>query len=247
MDQFKVLINDFDGPLDLMLHLIREKKMDIFNLDLNELADQYIDYIRAMESMHLEVASEFLVEMAQLIEYKSKKLLPKDTSDLPDDYEESTRERLVQRLLEYQRFKEVTSTFQKLSYERGLQFEKPESDIASFYRNQVDEQVNSDGTMAELLRAMNQCIKRYQILQPLPISIAHKEVSAEERSVTLRKTINNFKEEFLLDDLCKDCPDVYLVIVTFLSVLDMIKNGELLASVMDQKIVLRRGVAYGKY
>ena len=88
MEEFKVTIEDFEGPLDLMLHLIKEKELDLFDLDVNVLTDQYIAYLDTMKDMHLEVASEYLVELVSLVEYKSKKLLPKDDSELEDAYEE---------------------------------------------------------------------------------------------------------------------------------------------------------------
>ncbi len=101
MEEFSVTIEKFEGPLDLMLHLIREKELDLFDLDVNILTDQYIAYINSMQEMHLEIASEYLVEMADLIEYKSKKLLPRDDSELADGFEEDPKERLIRRLLEY--------------------------------------------------------------------------------------------------------------------------------------------------
>ena len=129
MEEFKVTIENFDGPLDLMLHLIKEKELDLFDLDVNVLTDQYMAYLNAMNEMHLEVASEYLVELASLIEYKSKKLLPKDQSELEDEYEEDPKERLVRRLLEYQQFKEVTSELNELYSERQNLLSKPLSSI----------------------------------------------------------------------------------------------------------------------
>ena len=246
-EEFKVTIDKFEGPLDLMLHLIKEKKLDLFHLDLDELADQYIDYIRSMDSLHLEIASEYLVEMAQLIEYKSRKLLPRETSELEDDYEEDPREILIRRLLEYQQFKEVSQTFQELSEARMRQFDKPESEMADVYRKENEKNaLSNDGTMAELLKAMNQCLKRYRVMQPLPMSIAHKEVSAEERAETLRGMIKPLGKTFTLWDLCADCRSSYMVVVTFLAVLDMMKNGELTAVVNEKEIWLQRGVNYGE-
>ena len=84
MDNFKVAIEQFDGPLDLMLHLIKENKLDLFDLDISLLADQYLLYIKKFDVLHLEIASEYLVELATLIEYKSKKLFPKEEADLND-------------------------------------------------------------------------------------------------------------------------------------------------------------------
>ena len=79
---FKVTIDQFEGPLDLMLHLIKENKLDLFDLDIDVLTGQYLIYLDSMDQLHLEIASEYLVELATLIEYKSKRLLPKDESCL---------------------------------------------------------------------------------------------------------------------------------------------------------------------
>jgi chromatin segregation and condensation protein Rec8/ScpA/Scc1 (kleisin family) len=84
---FEVETLKFEGPLDLMLHLIHEQQLDIFDLDMEVLTDQYLAYIHAMEDLQLEVESEYLVELATLIEYKSKKLLPKRDDEIDDDYE----------------------------------------------------------------------------------------------------------------------------------------------------------------
>ena len=82
---FLITLDQFEGPLDLMLHLIKENKLDLFDLDMNVLATQYIEYIHAMQNMHLELASEYLSELASLIAYKSKKLLPRETVEVIED------------------------------------------------------------------------------------------------------------------------------------------------------------------
>ena len=117
---FTIMIDQFEGPLDLMLHLIKDNKLDLFDLDMNILTDQYLQYLNAMESMHLEVASEYLAELAGLLEYKSKKLLPREKVVSEEEYEEDQREKLVKRLLEYQRYKEVSAQFEQKYEERQL-------------------------------------------------------------------------------------------------------------------------------
>lgn len=126
--EFKVLIDQFEGPLDLMLHLIRENKLDLFDLDMNILTEQYLVYLDTMESMHLEIASEYLSELASLLEYKSKKLLPREKVEITEEYEEDHRDRLVARLLEYQRFKEVSEQLMDVYEHRQMQMEKPLSE-----------------------------------------------------------------------------------------------------------------------
>ena len=85
--EFKIMIDQFEGPLDLMLHLIHENKLDLFDLDMNVLTEQYLAYLDAMESLHLEIASEYLSELAALLEYKSKKLLPREKVEISEEYE----------------------------------------------------------------------------------------------------------------------------------------------------------------
>ena len=105
---FEIETTEFSGPLDLMLHLIREQQLDIFDLDMDVLTDQYIEYLNKMERLQIDVESEYLVELSILIEYKSKKLLPKPSEDIESEYEEDPKERLIKRLIEYQKYKEVS-------------------------------------------------------------------------------------------------------------------------------------------
>lgn len=241
---FTVSVHQYHGPLDLMLHLVKENKLDLFHLDVSALADQYIEYIHHLDFRELESASDYLSELANLIEYKSRKLLPRQDAELTDDYEEDNREALVQRLLEYQRFKEASEQLEQLMKQRQQQFDKPESSMANDYR-QSTEAMNPDSNMTELLKAMNQVIRRYRIMQPLPVSRIRTEVTAEQRTVTLKTRINSLPETFSLEDLCMDCSDVYLVIVTFLSVLDMMKSELLIADMQGNEIYLKRGAQYG--
>ena len=106
--QYKVTIENFDGPLDLLLHLIKEQDIDIYDIKIEEITEQYLDYIRAMKELNLSVASEYLVMATELIEMKSKMLLPKKVIETEDDYEEDPREVLIERLLAYKKYKEVT-------------------------------------------------------------------------------------------------------------------------------------------
>ena len=105
--EFQISIDQFEGPLDLMLHLIKTNKLDLMDLDMNTLATQYIAYIAQMKQLQLEIASEYLSELASLIEYKSRKLLPRSEVAIEEEYEEDQREKLVSRLIEYQKYKDV--------------------------------------------------------------------------------------------------------------------------------------------
>ena len=111
-NKYAIKIDNFEGPLDLLLHLIEKNKMDIFDIKISEITDQYIDYINKMQEMNLEVASEFLVMASILILLKSKKILP----NVVDDEQEITEEELLRRIIEYKKYKEVSQEL-KLGYD----------------------------------------------------------------------------------------------------------------------------------
>lgn len=103
-NKYEIKIDNFEGPLDLLCHLIEKNKLDIFEVKISDITDQYIDYINEMEEMNLEVASEFLIMASTLLYLKSKTLLPKDT----EEEEELTEEELLQRIIDYKKYKEIS-------------------------------------------------------------------------------------------------------------------------------------------
>ena len=103
-DIYSIKLNKFEGPLDLLCHLIDKNKMDIYDINISEITDQYIDYINQMEKINLDITSEFLVMASTLMYLKSKKLLPKTDNDV----EEITEEELIRRIIEYKKYKEIT-------------------------------------------------------------------------------------------------------------------------------------------
>ncbi len=122
--RYKIKLQNFEGPLDLLCHLIDKNKMDIYDVNLNEITDQYIEYIKKMEEMDLEVTSEFLIMASNLLYIKSKKLLPR----VEDEEEMISEEELIQRIIEYKQYKEITKTFAQMYAENNKRyFRKPES------------------------------------------------------------------------------------------------------------------------
>lgn len=233
---FTITIDQFEGPLDLMLHLIKDNKLDLFDLDMNVLTEQYLQYLNAMESMHLEVASEYLAELAGLIEYKSKKLLPREKVVIEEEYEEDQRDRLVKRLLEYQRFKEVSATFEKNYEQRQLMMEKPISEITQKWINTTMEG-ELQGNPYDLIKAMNKVIRRAALAHPYETKMTVKELSLDERVVQIKRRLRDWVGKMSFEELCSDCVDLHMVIVTFLSVLDLIKHKEITFHIDDQEII----------
>ena len=233
---FTIMIDQFEGPLDLMLHLIKDNKMDLFDLDMNILTDQYLQYLNAMESMHLEVASEYLAELAGLLEYKSKKLLPREKVVIEEEYEEDQREKLVKRLLEYQRYKEVSAQFEQKYEERQLMMSKPISEETNTWVDTVTE-AEIDGNPYDLIKAMNRVLRRMALSHPLETRMTVKELSLDERVVQIKKRLRDFVGKMSFEDLCSDCDSLHMVIVTFLSVLDLIKHKEITFTLDAQDVI----------
>lgn len=221
--EYALDIDSFQGPLDLLLHLIKESKMDIFDLKIEEITNQYLEFINRMEEMNLNIASSYLVMSAELLEIKSKMLLPKHNND-EEVEEEDPREELVNKLIEYQRYKDLTSEFKDLELERQMIYTKIPENIKEY----VDENhvINGgDVTLDDLVDAFNKFLERQKLNKPLSTKVTSKEITVEHRRRSIRKILVskgrvNFME--LFDVINKE-----YVVVTFLAVLEMAKAKEL--------------------
>ena len=124
-NKYSIKLNNFEGPLDLLCHLIEKNKMNINDINLSEITDQYIEYIKKMEEMNLEVTSEFLIMASTLIYLKSKSLLPKEV----DNEEEISEEELIRRIIEYKKYKEISNTLRTMYNQNAVRFYKTQENI----------------------------------------------------------------------------------------------------------------------
>ena len=238
---FEIETTEFSGPLDLMLHLIREQQLDIFDLDMDVLTDQYIEYLNKMERLQIDVESEYLVELSILIEYKSKKLLPKPGEDIESDYEEDPKERLIKRLIEYQKYKEVSKELDELYNDRLCEVSKPLS-IDDNMRTTISDSTSIDGTPYDLQKAMERVLRRLILSKPIETKFTRKELSTEDRVLQIKARLINLPETFSFETLVDDCHDIHEYIVSFLAILDMAKNHLLSFVVGDNdEIVFSKG------
>lgn len=221
--EYKVKINEFEGPLDLLLHLIKESKVEIWDIKIEEIVEQYLRYIEAMKEMNLDVASSYLVMASELIELKSKMLLPRKEEQQETEEEIDPREALIQRLVEYQKYKEVTKEFKELEEKRkDIHTKLPESLME--YQEE-DTIINSDLHVEDLMLALKKVLQRKELDKPLKTNVTTKEISISER----RKSIKNIlKERKKVDfyELFEETTREYIV-VTFLTILEMAKKQEL--------------------
>lgn len=220
----KLCINDFEGPLDLLLHLVKTAKMDIYEIDTKYIIDKYLEFIESIPKDDLDEASEYLVMAAELIHLKSRLLLNLDSdSDDNDDFTINSEEDLKNKLIEYERYQNVTNVFKELEEKRNEFFTKLPENLNIF----VDKKEKLEGNMdVELLKnAMLELNKRMSYQKPINTRITRKEISVEERKEYIREYISkrgNVKFTDLFEDYTKD-----LVVATFLSILDMCKQREI--------------------
>lgn len=218
-----VSLNEFEGPLDLLLHLIKQSNIDIMDIDLEVITKQYLDYIEKVKDFNLDVASEYLVMAAELIEMKSRYLLPKPEVET-DEFEEDPREELIHRLLEYQAYKDITPSLQEMESERSMAYSKnPSLNITGVDLNpELSDIIDMDA----LTHAFNEFLKRKEAEKPLTTKITNKEYSVHERSREIKNVLNK-KGKVKFEELFTEYNRNYIV-VTFLSILIMAKNGEVL-------------------
>lgn len=222
-DKYVVTIDNFDGPLDLLLHLIKEQDIDIYDIKIEDITKQYLDYIRHMKELNLEIASEYLVMASELIEMKSKMLLLKKKEKEEDDYEEDPRELLIERLLAYKRYKEVTSEFKDLELTRKMVFTREPDNLNRY----VKEDENSEELgVADLIDAFNNLLKRKELDRPIATKITKKELSVTEKVNKIKNILRN-KKKINFEDIF-EVSTKEEVIISFLSVLEMVKKDEIL-------------------
>lgn len=231
---FTLQVQQFEGPLDLMLHLVKENKLDLFDLDLVVLCDQYIAYIRQMSDNQLNIASSYLSELAGLIELKSKRLLPKHQKE--ETVVEEQEDNLVKRLLEYQQYKEATLLLQKQYEERLVQFNLIQTQQIA---KQQPQPTVYDHDIYDLIKAMNKVLLRQQKQQLRQVILTKKEYSIDDRIDEIRHYLKTQVESFLLQDLMQSDAPLEYQIVTFLAVLDMIRMHELSFSIEEDAIYLK--------
>ena len=226
-----------------MLHLIKENKLDLFDLDMNVLTTQYIEFIHQMKDLHLEIASEYLSELASLIEYKSKKLLPREEVQVEEEYEEDQRTKLIARLVEYQKYKEISEKL-RIDYEnRQKHFTRPVSPLVEQWSIPIESDTLENQSPYELLKAMNRVLQRMILLKPYETKVTIKELSVEERLEQIKERLKDSNDTISFETLCDDCSSLHMVIVTFLSILDLIHQKWLDFTIdSEDHIYVKRGI-----
>lgn len=227
---YKVRIDRFEGPFDLLVYLLENAKMDIYDIKVAEITEQYIAYLKEMEELDVEVASEFIVLAAVLIRLKSHMLLPRMTDAGEIMIEEDPRTELTGRLIEYVKTKKIAEMLQQREEKNLSIFEKPAEDISKYIDNPDEFLVASE---EQMVTAFNLFLRKKKKVED--VTKRYQRVRQERESVEARiKTMTGilerkFKEgkgKVLFNELLPSEADRYDVAVSFMSLLAMIKNQE---------------------
>lgn len=218
--EYNIKIDEFEGPLDLLLHLIKKSNINIYDISIDEITKNYLDYINKMEELNINVASEYLVMAAELMEIKSKSLLPHTEEENEVDEEEVSKETLINKLVEYKKYKEASTKFKELELNRNNIYIKSPENISNYIND--DSIYNEEEDIQKLVEAFKNFLDRKELEKPLKTKITNKEYSVKERKNSIRKILQTRKKvEFteLFDIVNKS-----YIAVTFLSILEMSKE-----------------------
>lgn len=216
-DALEVILEQFEGPLDLLLYLIRKQNLDILEVHVSEIVDQYIQYIDLMQALHLELAAEYMVMAAMLAEIKSRMLLPRNAIEGEDGDGEDPRAELIRRLQEYERFRNAAEQMDELPrLERDIHIAQIDAP------DRIQERIHPDIDMRELMIAMAMVMRRTERFE-------HHEVSREQLSTRERMSdiLDKLKGGHFVAfrNLFEPEEGRLGVVVSFLAILELIKES----------------------
>lgn len=224
-NELYVRVNDFEGPLDLLLHLIKETKMDIQEVPILLIVDQYLTFIRSMQVMQLDIAGDYLVMAATLLEIKSRLLLPRvETVDVDaDGYEEdeNLEENLKQQLIEYKKFKDIADVLKHKEEERGQIFSKTPTDLQ--YLQDAVPLKDGEVTLDDVLMAFQRMFEKQAKAQPVQTKIEMAKLTVEESMENIIAQLRCFDSVELVDLI--DSKES--LISTFLAILELAKTQQI--------------------
>jgi segregation and condensation protein A len=216
-DDYRVELQVFDGPLDLLLHLIRTQEIDIQDIPIAQITEQYLEYIQVMQDLNISVAGEFLAMAATLIYIKSQILLPRPRPTEGEEQNEDPRQELVSQLLEYERFKKAADLLHDREVIENSVWERGSYDF------EEDEREAVSVTVFDLIKAFHTIVERHR--DQLTLSVEQEEVTVEQRLAELRDLIR-VQGEVLFSFFFKQPLSRLGLVVTFVALLEMARLRE---------------------
>jgi len=218
-------LDSFEGPLDLLLHLIDRAEIDIHEVSISEITTQYMDYLHAMKELELDITSEFLVMAATLLSIKSQQLLPKPPV-FENDFEEwiddgpDLREELIQKLIEYRKFKQIAEDLKEKEYMRSLVFSREPEDMTA-YMKEAPMNPLEGFHVSDLVQAFQKALRRAN-RRDIIATVQRDEISVKDRIRDIVDVLKQF-ETVRFSKLIREHMSKQEIVVTFLSILELMK------------------------
>jgi segregation and condensation protein A len=218
LEDILIKLQSFEGPLDLLVHLIRKNQVNVYDIPIALITEQYLAYLGLMQELNLDVASEFLVMAATLIHIKSRTLLPRPETAAPDEAEDDPRDALVRRLLEHQKFKAAAGLLHDRETIRSAQWTRPDSRVEAIAGEEYEPEIEVD--LFSLLAAFRAVLERAR--ERPPVLLPPEQVPIETRIEQMLERLSE-TEACGFEDLFDDVATRGDLIVTFLALLEMIR------------------------
>ncbi len=218
---YKIKLDIFEGPLDLLLYLVKRDHLNIYDIPIAQVTEQYLAYLELMRLLDLNIAGEFLVMAATLMQIKSRMLLPKE-EEAQQEEEHDPREELIQRLLEYQRFKEIASELRQREQKQKEHFRRRR--IVPLLESKQEEEVYFEASIFDLINAFTQALK--EVPRELFYEVVKDEFTVEEKIHDILHLLLE-KEVLVLTCLFQQAKNKLEIIATFLAVLELIRLKEI--------------------
>ncbi|MFD2371824.1 segregation and condensation protein A [Brevibacillus sp. GCM10020057] len=229
---YSIKLDSFEGPLDLLLHLIEKAEVDIYDIPIAEITEQYLATIDTMQQLQLDVASEFVVMAASLLSIKSKMLLPKKEEQIyqqqlldMDVEENDPREELVQRLLEYKRYKMLAEQLREMEIGRNRVFTRPAENLAPYIKE--EEHTVKDVTIYDLISALEKLVKKSKDKQQPITKVSRDEVSIKDRMTEIRQLVRVGGGMIRFSQLFSRRATRAEIVTSFLALLELMKAKEI--------------------
>lgn len=239
---YEIKINAFQGPFDLLFHLLDKEEINIYHIPIAQITEQYLEYINQMEILDLDVASEFLLMAARLLSIKAKMLLPPAPREETEDEELiDPREELVSQLLEYKMFKEIAEHLKEKELYFGKMFSR-EIDLDEMLQQYAGKTQLKNLTLAGLSEALARVIKRAKEQEEKYTEVEFEEITIESKMSDITKKILLKPTGILFSQLFDDITCVKEVVVTFLAILELTKINQILieqTSIFSDILILR--------
>lgn len=230
-------LKDFEGPLDLLDTLIREKKMDILNLDIATLASQFLDYIKSqINTINIELASEYLEMSAYLISLKSKKLIPNENGIVDDSSFEYERDKFIQRIIQYRKYKEIVSHLQTKLELRKQMLVKQTNDARAYEPNDLIKEVLPNKIeLNKISKALIDAIGKYKMSALVQRKILVQELSIQDIEEELWEFLKKYKSKTIsFSEYLSQIDPIKItqqfIVTTFLAILDLVRYGKITIS-----------------